>query len=139
MLRGAYFAGCAIDITRTTAAHAFSYAFTSAHRIPHGHAVWLTLPDVALYNAAVTDADCQDPRGAAFVRERIARIARRVAGDASPAALAAFLRALAAGLGIELDPFRLGVVDQAELRRLFSEANPERMANNPRAIRLDDW
>ena len=49
-LRRANLAGRAIDITRTTAAH----AFTSAHRIPHGHAVWLSLPAVALYNAAVS-------------------------------------------------------------------------------------
>lgn len=139
MLRGANLAGRAIDITRTTAAHAFSYAFTSAHRIPHGHAVWLSLPDVALYNAAVTDADCQDPRGAAFVRERIAHIARRVAGAPEPATLAAFLRDLAADLGVELNPFRLGVADKAELRSLFSQANPERMANNPRALDMDDW
>ncbi len=139
MLRGANLAGRAIDITRTTAAHAFSYAFTSTHRIPHGHAVWLTLPDVAQYNAAVTDADCQDPRGAAFVRNRIASIARRIAGEASPAALAAALRDFAAGIGVELNPLRLGVADRAELRRLLSEANPERMANNPRALDLDVW
>ncbi len=139
MLRGANLAGRAIDITRTTAAHAFSYAFTSAHRIPHGHAVWLTLPAVAQYNAAVTDADCQDPRGASFVRERIAHIARRLAGAPSPAALAAFLRTLSADLGVENDPLRLGVVDAAELRRLFSEANLERMANNPRALDMDSW
>ena len=139
MLRGANLAGRAIDITRTTAAHAFSYAFTSAHRIPHGHAVWLSLPAVALYNAAVTDADCQDPRGAAFVRERIAHIARRVAGSPDSAALAGFLRDLSADLGVENDPFRLGIAGKAELRCLFSQANPERMANNPRALDMDAW
>ncbi len=139
MLRGANLSGRAIDITRTTAAHAFSYAFTSAHRIPHGHAVWLTLPAVAQYNAAVTDADCQDPRGASFVRERIAHIARRVAGSPDPAALSAFLRDLSADLGIENDPFRLGVADKAELGRLFSQANPERMANNPRTLDMNAW
>lgn len=37
-------AGKAINISKTTAAHAWSYAFTSLQSIPHGHAVWLTLP-----------------------------------------------------------------------------------------------
>lgn len=38
---GAYYAGRAIDITTTTAPHAFSYKFTSLYGIPHGHAVAL--------------------------------------------------------------------------------------------------
>lgn len=41
---GAYYAGRAIDITTTTAPHAFSYKFTSLYGIPHGHAVALTFP-----------------------------------------------------------------------------------------------
>lgn len=139
MLRGANLAGRAIDITRTTAAHAFSYAFTTAHGIPHGHAVWLSLPAVARYNAAVTDADCQDPRGAAFVRERLALVARRVTGSADPAALPDALRAISAGIGVENDPFNLGVANVTELRVLFSQANLERMANNPRAIDMNSW
>jgi alcohol dehydrogenase class IV len=41
---GAYWAGRAINITKTTAPHAYSYAFTSDYGYPHGHAVALTLP-----------------------------------------------------------------------------------------------
>lgn len=40
----AYWAGRAIAITKTTAPHAFSYAFTSYCGYPHGHAVALTFP-----------------------------------------------------------------------------------------------
>ncbi len=36
-----YWAGRAIDISRTTAAHAFSYYLTSHYGIPHGHAVYM--------------------------------------------------------------------------------------------------
>ena len=39
-------AGKAINISKTTSPHAFSYAFTSKYGIPHGQAVWLTLPKV---------------------------------------------------------------------------------------------
>ena len=39
---GAYWAGRAINISTTTAPHAFSYAFTSHYGYPHGHAVALT-------------------------------------------------------------------------------------------------
>ncbi len=41
---GAYWAGRAINISKTTAPHAFSYAFTSYYGYPHGHAVALTFP-----------------------------------------------------------------------------------------------
>lgn len=44
MAEAAYFAGKAIAITKTTAPHAFSYAFTTYCGIPHGHAVSLTFP-----------------------------------------------------------------------------------------------
>ena len=44
LLKGAYWAGRAINITKTTAPHAFSYVFTSKYNYPHGHAVALTFP-----------------------------------------------------------------------------------------------
>lgn len=41
---GAYWAGRAINISTTTAPHAFSYVFTSKYGYPHGHAVAFTFP-----------------------------------------------------------------------------------------------
>ena len=38
---GSYWAGRAIDISRTTAAHALSYHMTQTYGIPHGHAVYM--------------------------------------------------------------------------------------------------
>lgn len=42
--KAANLAGKAINISQTTAAHAMSYKLTSLYKIPHGHAVALTLP-----------------------------------------------------------------------------------------------
>jgi alcohol dehydrogenase class IV len=39
---GSYWAGRAINITKTTAPHAFSYPFTTYYGYPHGHAVAFT-------------------------------------------------------------------------------------------------
>lgn len=47
---GSYWAGRAIDISRTTAAHALSYYMTSHHGIPHGHAVYMMFPYVCRTN-----------------------------------------------------------------------------------------
>ena len=48
---GAYWAGRAIDISRTTAAHAFSYYMTATYGIPHGHAVYMMFPYICRANA----------------------------------------------------------------------------------------
>ena len=44
MAIGSFYAGQAINITRTTAPHAFSYYLTSKYNYPHGHAVGLVIP-----------------------------------------------------------------------------------------------
>ncbi len=45
-----YWAGCAIDLSRTTAAHAFSYYLTSHYGIPHGHAVYMVFEYICRNN-----------------------------------------------------------------------------------------
>lgn len=49
--RGSYWAGRAIDLSRTTAAHAFSYYLTSHYGIPHGHAVYMVFEYICRNNA----------------------------------------------------------------------------------------
>jgi len=46
----AYWAGKAINITKTTAPHAVSYPFTTYYGYPHGHAVALSFPFFAQLN-----------------------------------------------------------------------------------------
>ena len=45
-----YWAGRAIDISRTTAAHAFSYYLTSHYGIPHGNAVYMVFEYICRNN-----------------------------------------------------------------------------------------
>lgn len=47
---GSYWAGRAIDISRTTAAHAFSYFMTANYGVPHGHAVYMMFQYVCRAN-----------------------------------------------------------------------------------------
>ena len=50
MMVGANLAGKAINISKTTLPHAISYPFTSYFKIPHGHAVSLTLNKFLKFN-----------------------------------------------------------------------------------------
>jgi alcohol dehydrogenase class IV len=56
--KGSFFAGKAINISKTTASHAISYPLSAHFGIPHGVAVFLTLPPITRYNFFNSDTDC---------------------------------------------------------------------------------
>ena len=74
MATAANLAGKAINISRTTAAHALSYALTSLYSLPHGHAAALSIGKLAEINAKITDECCNDARGSEFVEKRMQEI-----------------------------------------------------------------
>lgn len=67
-------AGKAINITKTTAAHAMSYKLAKMMNIPHGHAVMLCLPEVWEYMLENLAA-CVDERGQEYLRETFVLLA----------------------------------------------------------------
>lgn len=85
-------AGLAIERTRTTAAHAFAYPLTARHGVRHGLACALNLVWLLPLTAELVARECQDPRGVAFVRRRLADI-RAALGDDPAAAVAARIEA----------------------------------------------
>ncbi len=56
---GSYWAGRAINVSKTTLPHAISYPLTAYYGIPHGIAVFLTLPEVAKLNYEADATTCQ--------------------------------------------------------------------------------
>lgn len=133
MMRAAHLAGRAIQRTRTTAAHAISYTFTSEFGIPHGHAVALTLGPLLVYNALVTDGDCCDPRGADAVRRRIDRIVGWL-GCGDPAEARQRFEGLLDRLGCQRRLSMLGIRGGEVLGRIASRVDPQRLGNNPRRL-----
>jgi alcohol dehydrogenase len=132
MLEAAYHSGCAIDIGKTTAAHAVSYTLSSRYGVPHGAAVALTLGAFIVFNAQVDEASCTDPRGVGHVRDAIRRVVETL-GASSAEDARARIEAFVAALGC---PTRLGEVgvDEAGLARLVADVNLERLGNNPRRL-----
>ncbi len=131
MCQASHLSGKAINISKTTASHALSYALTSRHNIPHGPAVALTLSPLLAYNAKVSDADCADPRGAAHVGDRIATIIELL-GANSVSQACARIEGIVSSVGCPTSLSAVGVSDAAKLAEWIGEANAERMANNPR-------
>lgn len=131
MSRAAHLAGKAINITKTTAPHALSYAITSKHQTPHGMAVAVTLAPLLAYNAGVADNDCTDPRGADHVRSRIERIVKLLGADDIDDACSA-IHDLLRQIHCPVTLADVGVTTQATLIEIVESVNAERLSNNPR-------
>lgn len=131
VMKGAHLAGKAINISKTTGAHAVSYAFTTFYGIPHGHAVFLTLPEFFEYNNEVSIDDLNDIRGIEHVRSTIQGLCRlfnvRSASEGKE-----FLKNFAHIIGIELSLEKLNIIDYKD--KIANNVNIERLGNNPRKI-----
>ena len=131
MQLAAFYSGKAINITKTTAAHAFSYHLTSKYGIPHGQAVGLLIGWVFQENLKVSDNNCNDPRGARFVRERLNEILQFLQIDRKEE-LDSYFQIINKQLGLQSERFSL---TKEKIKELMQVVNQERLSNNP--VRID--
>jgi len=126
-------AGLGIARGQTTISHAISYPLTARYGVHHGHACSLSLGELLIFNAAVSDDDCLDTRGARHVKDVIGRIlgALRVT---SPQAARARIRRLIGSGGLknfdEYAAFDLSVIANDVIHY-------DRFKNNPRSMNHD--
>jgi alcohol dehydrogenase class IV len=130
ILKAAYLAGKAINITKTTAPHAISYAFTSYYNIPHGHAVALSMPFFFKYNYNVNSNDCTDKRGADKVKSRIDDILKIFNTNIEDVenVLIHFFNAIDININIK------EIIKDFDISLIIENVNTERLNNNPRLI-----
>jgi alcohol dehydrogenase class IV len=129
----AHLAGKAINISKTTAPHALSYAFTAHYGVPHGIAAALTLSPFLRYNAQVSAADCTDPRGADHVLQRIDQITRLFEGS-DIESVCQRLDEIIEQVGGLTRLAQIGAQSDEAIEQLTPHINLERLANNPRAV-----
>ncbi|MDR3049781.1 MAG: phosphonoacetaldehyde reductase [Elusimicrobiota bacterium] len=133
-MQGAHYAGKAINITRTTAAHSVSYAFTAYKNIAHGHAVMLTLPQFVKFNSEAGQSDCLDRRGFEYVRKTINETAEMfdcLSVDDVVKKLQDFMDIL----GLERKLKNLGFSNEKDFQYIIDNGfNPQRVKNNPRLL-----
>lgn len=130
MMVSSNLAGRAINISKTTAAHAWAYGLTSHHDVPHGHAVWLTLPEIVGIHAEASDAQITDPRGPAHLRAIMDRLLPMLNAD-TPGQATQVLRDFMVRIGAEPDMEKLGADTPEQRRFLSQQVNMQRMSNNP--------
>lgn len=134
MSRAAHLAGMAINITKTTAPHAVSYPLTSYFGIPHGQAVGITLSSLLVFNAAVTEEDVLDARGARYVKETISQICKLL-GSAGVSDAEEKINGIIRQIGLETRLSRLGLRKQTDIETIVTNGfDPDRIKNNPRLL-----
>ena len=122
MLEAAYRSGCAIQLTRTTAAHAMSYQLTKRYGMAHGHACMVTLPYLW---ANMMEASAYQP----MLRELAASM-----GLGSELMVPRFLSGILLAMDLPL-PER---VDDAALSALADTVNADRLSNHPQPLTRKD-
>ncbi len=126
IMLAANYGGRAINITQTTAAHAFSYKITSLYKLPHGHAVAVCLPEIWEYMIGHMDK-CIDSRGQEYLAKIVNHIAKAMGCDGSELAISKFRQMMAE---IELN-YPTAINREEELKELTTSVNPVRLKNNP--------
>ena len=126
IMEAANYAGRAICITQTTAAHAFSYKITSMYKLPHGHAVAVCLPEIWEYMIGNMDK-CIDSRGEGYLGSIFQEIAGAL-GASSPEEAVRMFRSM-----MEEMQMQQPVTENrdADLEVLTTSVNPIRLRNNP--------
>lgn len=130
IMMAANYAGRAINITQTTAPHAFSYKLTSMYGLPHGHAVAICLPVIWEYMTENMDK-CIDCRG----KDELAAMFRQIADAMGMPDVKSAIKYFSTLLDV-MDIQRPAAGDrEKEMGLLVNSVNPVRLKNNP--IKLD--
>lgn len=134
MLQAAYLSGKAINVSKTTAAHALSYALTAHYGLPHGHAVAMTLPAVFEANTTFTEKDVCDPRGVEHLHTIITEICELFEVD-SVQEVVQRIRDIVTNIGLSDSWLSEHDFEPKEAREYITqEVNYERLWNNPRSL-----
>lgn len=131
IMLAANYGGRAINITQTTAAHAFSYKITSLYKLPHGHAVAVCLPEIWDYMIGHMDK-CIESRGKDYLSSIFDVIAHSMGCDKPENAIAAFRKMMKEM--VMKNP--VASKREEEIEILSHSVNPVRLKNNP--IELTD-
>jgi len=125
MSKGAHYAGKAINISQTTAAHAFSYPLTKLHGIPHGYAVALSLSKFYRIN-------CQDNNQSVFMNKLNSLLETNTCLEAE-----ARINSIITNIGFNTK-LPEDIIYENEVEGIINNVNLDRLNNNPVKITIDD-
>ena len=130
MLQAANLAGKAINIAKTSGAHAISYVLTSKFNIPHGQAVALTLPSWYDFNHNCNEDNINDSRGLNYLRNVMMDMDNIIDARPSENKPSSKMKMFIKSIGLETS-LSLFKVYPSNLDAIVDGINIERLNNNP--------
>ena len=125
---GAYLAGCAINISKTTAGHAFSYHLTQKYDVIHGNAVAIMLS--AVFEYSLNYGNDND-------KQKCSEISAIL--NINPDELPTYLLSMLGEMGLVNTLAETGVDNIEKIDVLCETVNVERLGNNPVKIDMDKF
>jgi alcohol dehydrogenase class IV len=123
--------GKAINISKTTAAHALSYKITNLYGLPHGHAVSLSIAGLMRLNLHTNSQNCRDIRGNQFVISQMIKLYNLIGiYDAHE-----YFKKLFEDIGME---YNLGKLEITDIDAIVNSINKDRLKNNPRVLSYEE-
>ena len=130
MSLAANLAGKAINISKTTAAHAVSYPITKLLGIPHGHAVALTLGSFFVINSHYSESQLNDSRGIQYF-DNISKELLNLFDCSESEQVSQRLNQIMANIGLEANLKSIFSKKNIDYELIKKEINLERLNNNP--------
>ena len=126
MALGANLSGKAISISKTTAPHALSYPFTAHFKVPHGHAVSLTLNKFLKFNYL----NLNESKSSFNLKKRF-EILFNLTKSRNLYELDHFILELKKKALLEQDFLKLGIHINRDIHKIVNGINDKRLSNNP--------
>ena len=133
MALAANLSGKAINISKTTAAHAISYPITTYFNIPHGHAVALCLGKFFIINYNVEKDNVIDSRGDLYLKKVMKNLFTMFGCETAECCHDKWYKLMEL-IGLEKDMAHLGIRDDNDINLITGNVNLERLNNNPVAL-----
>lgn len=130
MLEAANFSGQAINISKTTAPHAWSYAISSTYNIPHGHSVWFTLPAIFEIHDSFVKNKQKKTDDLIKLQETMYEL-KKILGIGTNENIQDFFKAFLKKIGLTADIIKDIKSNISQREMLAKSANLERLSNNP--------
>ena len=130
MSLAANLAGKAINISKTTAAHAVSYPITKFLDIPHGHAVALTLGSFFVINSHYSESQLNDSRGIQYF-DNISKELLNLFDCSRSEQVSQRWNQIMTNVGLETNLKSIFSKKNIDYELIKKEINLERLNNNP--------
>ena len=130
MSLAANLAGKAINISKTTAAHAVSYPITKFLNIPHGHAVALTLGSFFVINSHYSSSQLNDARGVDYF-DSVSKELFNLFDCSGPEQVRQKWYQIMINIGLETNLKSIFSKKNIDYELIKNEINLERLNNNP--------